>query len=276
MKNLKTLPEILLFLACFFSWPTARAESERAIRALPLSDAEWKKAMQLVAAYPEFLKTSSQDGWLVWKDGSRTPFKTHTLPRSHQQKLIDGDLAEQMSQTYPEGSWQRPKKDQDPGRIRNKDFFEKIYGKDSMVLESNLVTLPWLDGKPQQWIRVTRTASVHQQVRAISRKLTRLPVRIQKHVKTLRGHWVFRNIAGTSRLSAHSYGIALDIGSVVTGYWRWNPHKTPPLNKLPQAIYQVFEEFCFIWGGKWFHWDSMHFEYRPELLPACKKPGRPK
>jgi len=28
----------------------------------------------------------------------------------------------------------------------------------------------------------------------------------------------------------------------------------------------VFERHGFIWGGKWFHYDTMHFEYRPELL----------
>jgi hypothetical protein len=28
----------------------------------------------------------------------------------------------------------------------------------------------------------------------------------------------------------------------------------------------VFEKHGFIWGGKWYHYDTMHFEYRPELL----------
>ncbi|MEJ2663631.1 MAG: M15 family metallopeptidase, partial [Spirochaetia bacterium] len=27
-----------------------------------------------------------------------------------------------------------------------------------------------------------------------------------------------------------------------------------------------FEKYGFIWGGKWYHYDTMHFEYRPELL----------
>jgi hypothetical protein len=30
---------------------------------------------------------------------------------------------------------------------------------------------------------------------------------------------------------------------------------------------EVFERHGFIWGGKWNHYDTMHFEYRPELLP---------
>jgi hypothetical protein len=26
----------------------------------------------------------------------------------------------------------------------------------------------------------------------------------------------------------------------------------------------------FIWGGKWYHHDTMHFEYRPEIVRAAK------
>jgi hypothetical protein len=33
-------------------------------------------------------------------------------------------------------------------------------------------------------------------------------------------------------------------------------------------IVDVFERHGFIWGGKWYHFDTMHFEYRPELIEA--------
>ena len=29
---------------------------------------------------------------------------------------------------------------------------------------------------------------------------------------------------------------------------------------------RVFEKHWFIRGGRWHHYDTMHFEYRPELL----------
>jgi len=25
-----------------------------------------------------------------------------------------------------------------------------------------------------------------------------------------------------------------------------------------------------VWGGKWYHYDTMHFEYRPEILMNAK------
>ena len=33
----------------------------------------------------------------------------------------------------------------------------------------------------------------------------------------------------------------------------------------PESL-KTFEKYGFIWGGKWYHFDTMHFEYRPELI----------
>lgn len=37
-------------------------------------------------------------------------------------------------------------------------------------------------------------------------------------------------------------------------------------NRLPKAVVAAFERHGFIWGGKWYHYDTMHFEYRPDLI----------
>ena len=39
-------------------------------------------------------------------------------------------------------------------------------------------------------------------------------------------------------------------------------------NKYPHEIVEIFEKHGFIWGGRWYHYDTMHFEYRPEILKA--------
>jgi hypothetical protein len=41
---------------------------------------------------------------------------------------------------------------------------------------------------------------------------------------------------------------------------------------MPYEIVDIFEKQGFIWGGKWYHFDTMHFEYRPELLDTGVKP----
>ena len=37
-------------------------------------------------------------------------------------------------------------------------------------------------------------------------------------------------------------------------------------NRFPRKLVDIFERHGFIWGGAWYHYDTMHFEFRPELL----------
>ena len=74
------------------------------------------------------------------------------------------------------------------------------------------------------------------------------------------------------RLSPHSFGIAVDLNPDKGPYWQWSKLRPHPLQKtFPSAIVSLFEDNGFIWGGKWEHFDLMHFEYRPELIIKAKK-----
>jgi hypothetical protein len=91
--------------------------------------------------------------------------------------------------------------------------------------------------------------------------------------------WNWRTIANTHRRSNHSYGIALDLlPRNLKGrrtYWQWNPRdETINMDNYylpPDAVIQAFEKHGFIWGGKWDLIDTMHFEYRPEILLLNKE-----
>ena len=83
-----------------------------------------------------------------------------------------------------------------------------------------------------------------------------------KYIDNIAGTFNYRNIAKTDQLSAHSWGIAIDINVANSHYWQW--HKEYK-NLIPKEIVYVFEKNGFIWGGRWEHFDTMHFEYRPEL-----------
>jgi len=62
----------------------------------------------------------------------------------------------------------------------------------------------------------------------------------------------------------------------LSNYWQWDlkrnhqtiseSNKLTYKNNIPWEIVEIFEKHGFIWGGKWHHYDTMHFEYRPELL----------
>jgi hypothetical protein len=92
------------------------------------------------------------------------------------------------------------------------------------------------------------------------------------------GSFVFRPIAGTSSRSYHSYGLALDFiaksWEKKTYYWRnimrsdenWFELPYGKRWMVPLPVVEAFEKHGFIWGGKWLYFDTVHFEYRPELL----------
>jgi len=79
----------------------------------------------------------------------------------------------------------------------------------------------------------------------------------------------------------HSFGMTIDINIKYSNYWRWavadktEDGKRPIIykNRIPLEIVKIFEDNGFIWGGKWYHYDTMHFEYRPELIAISKAAG---
>ena len=88
----------------------------------------------------------------------------------------------------------------------------------------------------------------------------------------------WRNIASSSNRSLHAYGIALDFLPTSYNreqvYWLWARtsglrwHSLPYEERFmpPPAFVRAFEQEGFIWGGKWLYFDTIHFEYRPEIL----------
>jgi hypothetical protein len=92
------------------------------------------------------------------------------------------------------------------------------------------------------------------------------------------GSFNWRPIAGTGSRSYHGYGLALDFIAKNWGgkayYWRNIMNTNPdwfhlPYEKrwmVPLGLVELFEKHGFIWGGKWLYFDTVHFEYRPELF----------
>jgi hypothetical protein len=98
----------------------------------------------------------------------------------------------------------------------------------------------------------------------------------------------YRYVEGTRSRSLHSYGLAVDLVPRSYGgthaYWMWAMSKvrdfwTVPYERrwmVPLPVVEAFERQGFTWGGKWLFFDTMHFEYRPEiLLAAAKSPAQP-
>ena len=230
-----------------------------------------RDAERLVAAYPDHLaKLDGQS--IVWRDGTRMLVEDSARPKSLDDLFARPDLKDIFHWPYPKGRHGVPPADgADPGRIRHAPFFAKMYGDCTKgEVAKHLVDVPWLPSRGGGIFKVTRINGVAEKVRKISEELEKLPARFTTFLVPAAGTYHCRVIAGTNRQSAHGYGIAIDIAIKHAHYWRWSKPNANGVrayrNAVPWEIVEVFERHGFIWGGKWYHFDTMHFEYRPELL----------
>lgn len=153
----------------------------------------------------------------------------------------------------------------DGGRARNAEFFSHIYGGDENEVSKNLIKVLWLKSSKNQELLFNSKNGAAKALQRVSDELDIISKKKPELLKYLdvNGTFSWRTIAKSDELSAHSWGISLDINVQNSSYWQWSKEYK---NTLPQEIIDVFERNGFIWGGRWEHFDTMHFEYRPEFM----------
>jgi hypothetical protein len=225
----------------------------------------------LVAAYPDAL-AGHDDKTLRWRDGTVMPVTDESENKTFEELLRHAAIADQLRIPYPRGALTEPPAvDADPGRFRNKAFFTKMYGDCKKgEVSPHLTSLIWL---PTTWgkaVRITSVNGVDAHLRAVSAEIDALPDKIKRAAYPIAGTYNCRAVADTGEPSPHGYGIAIDLNTAFSDYWYWQRHEGTIVyrNRMPAEIVAIFEKHGFIWGGKWYHFDTMHFEFRPELLVA--------
>jgi len=161
---------------------------------------------------------------------------------------------------------------------RNPDFFDTLWQASTRdEASSRMVQMRFLG----------KNITVHRDLEGRLRRIDQL---IQEEARTNREvqefinelgpitAWNWRNVAITVSRSFHSYGTAIDIlPANLRGratYWQWNAGNNSEWFRIPytrrwhppDSVIKIFERFGFCWGGKWPLFDTMHFEYRPEIL----------
>ena len=224
----------------------------------------------LLRAYPDFLAQATPTA-LIWKDGTVMPYDDGEL-KTMDTVLVRPDLEEQMRYQYRKGNWGKiPDTTDEAGRIRFEPFFKKMYGGTAEEVKSKLSRVEWLPGvfKKKNYYKFNSVNHAAENLQLVSNELALMPSQYHVFLKNIGGTFNWRTISGSTRLSNHSFGIAIDINVKYSNYWDWEKDATGCFaysNKIPYQIAEIFEKHGFIWGGKWFHHDTMHFEYRPELL----------
>lgn len=232
-------------------------EEQPAASAIPLG------AQALIAAYPDFVK-GYENGNIVFVDGS-TMVYDDGKKKDFLTMLDNSDIEDMFFTPYVDNGG-TPEYLADAGRSRCDQLFKKMYGNSEGAVRSTLVNVNWMG----QTVKFTKVNGAAEQLAKVAAEIAQYP-ELKKYLASS-GTFYWRKVRGANRMSAHSYGIAFDIGVPNSDYWLWkNPNaketdKIAYANRFPHKIAEIFRKHGFIWGGAWYHFDTMHFEYRPEIL----------
>ena len=191
---------------------------------------------------------------------------------SVQSRLVDPSIADMFAQIYPLDfdldarllPWF------DPGRVRHDGLLRALYGRNEQEVAAELVRVTYAGPTVQARFAMSIKQGAARQLQAALDAIAREGKLMDDFFRDVGGSFNWRLVAGTNRPSAHSFGIAVDFNTKLGGYWRWSGAQEGNAgsydNKYPEPMVRHMERFGFIWGGKWHHFDGMHFEYRPELI----------
>jgi hypothetical protein len=249
-------------------------------------DEEYVKIMKqdllcLFMAYPENVIDIEGDVnnkvFVVMKSGKKVLYDDKRK-KGPEEKLTNPDIQDMLEQRYPlETTGKLMDKNFDPGRSRSYELLTEVYGGSQGAINKNLKNVRF-GYHNYQFNQNNRAA---ESLKAVSKEIGPLiqsKGNISGYVFPSSGTFNYRKISGTNRLSPHSFGIAIDLVRNRRDYWKWvTPEEGEKrLAVYPKELVEVFERNNFIWGGKWWHFDILHFEYRPEIIMKAKYFGTQK
>jgi len=225
----------------------------------------------LMMAYPEFITDiqCKDDGsvYLVMKSGKKVLYDDKKN-KGFEQKFQNPDLQDMMEQNYPLGPVSKlMDKNFDPGRFRVYSLLKEVYGESREQVEAKLKNVN-LGYRSFQFNGNNKASEGLQNAIKEIVPIAQKKQNVSSSLFPCSGTFNYRLISGTNLLSPHSFGIAIDLARDKRDYWRWaSPEEGEKrLTSYPKEIVEVFEKNNFVWGGKWNHFDILHFEYRPEII----------
>jgi hypothetical protein len=106
---------------------------------------------------------------------------------------------------------------------------------------------------------VTCNKLIFPQLEAALREIQDRGLGDEIHPDEYAGCYYPRFIAGTTSLSNHSFGLALDFN--VPGNQRGT------VGEMNREVVSIFKKWGFAWGGDWRYSDPMHFEMNALVDP---------
>jgi hypothetical protein len=106
---------------------------------------------------------------------------------------------------------------------------------------------------------VTCNKMIFPQLTAALTEITERGLADEIHPGEYAGCYYPRFIAGTTSLSNHSFGLALDLNTP--------GNQRGTVGEMDRGVVDVFKKWGFAWGGDWQFTDPMHFEMDAVVEP---------
>jgi hypothetical protein len=107
---------------------------------------------------------------------------------------------------------------------------------------------------------VTCNRLIFPQLRAALQEVVDRGLADKIHPDQYAGCYYPRFIAGSTKLSNHAFGLALDLNTP--------GNQRGTVGEMDRGVVAAFEHWGFTWGGRWGYTDPMHFEMRELVNPG--------
>ena len=234
-----------------------------------------KNLFSLIKGYSDYIssieKNEKGEIFIITKNNTRIIYDD-LKDKSVNEKFINPDLQDLFFESYPLQPIRKVMElNKDPGRLRNYKLLNNVYGSSKSEIEKNLTTINTKYGN----IIFNKCNNAAENLKKALDEVWIAScdeAKINDFVMPISGTYNYRVIQDTGMLSPHSYGIAIDLNRNDADYWKWVPREKGDsrIAIYPKVIVESFEKYGFVWGGKWSHFDILHFEYKPEIIIKAK------
>lgn len=269
MKKINIFLILLLVLSCLSQNILAKTKNDDYIKELK------RNLLVIFLAYPEQVLDLEKDKndciYLIMKNNKKILYDDKAI-KSFDEKFYKGDIEDALNEPYPLEMINKVMDENiDPGRIRDYKFLGAMYGENRTEIEKNIKPTSTACGYAMFNSVNNANEALKNALNDISNIAKEKP-EILAFVSPLSGGYNFRYIQDTGILSPHAYGISIDLNRNDSDYWKWVPKEkgSARISIYPKEIVETFENHGFVWGGKWSHFDILHFEYRPEIILKAK------
>lgn len=229
----------------------------------------------LMLSYPDEIKSISKNSEgliFLHMNNNKSILYDDKQVKNYNQKIFKADIQDTLEDIYPlEDINEVREENRDPGRFRAYDFLNSVYGSSEGEVRKNLSNCSTMYGN-LQFNKKNSAADMLTKSLNEAHELAKANPKIGGFVYPTCGTFNYRVVQDTGLLSPHSFAIAIDLNKNDNDYWKWvtKDKGSKRIAEYPKELVKTFENNGFVWGGKWAHFDILHFEYRPEIILKAK------